>query len=113
MRVVEEGRSALAVIPYSGEWKDIGTWNTLTEEMQEESIGDVVLGRCINTHVINELSIPVVALGTQNLVIACRGRMVYWYQISTKVRISSRMWKIFIDNRPMYERAPLGRVQGV
>ena len=68
---VVEKADALAVIPYNGEWKDIGTWNTLTEEMQEESIGDVVMGEaCINTHVINELSIPVVALGTQNLVIA-------------------------------------------
>lgn len=41
--VVEKTKS-LAVVPYSGEWKDIGTWNTLTEEMEEESVGYAVTG---------------------------------------------------------------------
>ncbi len=68
---VVEKADALAVVPYSGAWKDIGTWNTLTEEMEEESIGDVIMGEeCVNTHVINELSIPVVVLGTRDVVVA-------------------------------------------
>ena len=98
---VVERAEALAVIRYNGAWKDIGTWNTLTEEMQEESIGDVIMGEeCINTHVINELSIPVVALGTQNLVIAA-GQDGIWYLISIKALISSLMWRILITGQCM------------
>ncbi|MEZ3471965.1 MAG: cupin domain-containing protein [Lachnospiraceae bacterium] len=104
---VVEKADALAVIPYSGEWKDIGTWNTLTEEMQEESIGDVVLGEaCINTHVINELSIPVVALGTQNLVIAAGQDGIL---VSDKHKSSYiKPYVENIDNRPMYEERRWG-----
>ena len=104
---VVEKVDALAVIPYSGEWKDIGTWNTLTEEMQEESIGDVVMGEaCINTHVINELSIPVVALGTQNLVIAAGQDGIL---VSDKHKSSYiKPYVENIDNRPMYEERRWG-----
>ena len=104
---VVEKADALAVIPYNGEWKDIGTWNTLTEEMQEESIGDVVMGEaCINTHVINELSMPVVALGTQNLVIAAGQDGIL---VSDKHKSSYiKPYVENIDNRPMYEERRWG-----
>lgn len=104
---VVERADALAVIPYSGAWKDIGTWNTLTEEMQEESIGDVIMGEtCINTHVINELSIPVVALGTQNLVIAAGQDGIL---VSDKHKSSYiKPYVETIDNRPMYEERRWG-----
>jgi len=104
---VIEKTKALAVIPYSGAWKDIGTWNTLTEEMQEESIGDVIMGEeCINTHVINELSIPVVVLGTQNLVIAAGQDGIL---VSDKHKSSYiKPYVENIDNRPMYEERRWG-----
>lgn len=104
--VVEKANS-LAVVPYDGEWKDIGTWNTLTEEMKEESIGDTVMGlECENTHVINELSIPVVALGTKDLVIAASQDGIL---ISDKHK--SSYIKPFVENisnRPMYEERRWG-----
>lgn len=104
---VVERTDALAVVPYSGAWKDIGTWNTLTEEMQEESIGDVIMGEeCTNTHVINELSIPVVALGTQNLVIAAGQDGIL---VSDKHKSSYiKPYVENIDNRPMYEERRWG-----
>ncbi len=104
---VVERAEALAVIRYNGAWKDIGTWNTLTEEMQEESIGDVIMGEeCINTHVINELSIPVVALGTQNLVIAEGQDGIL---VSDKHKSSYiKPYVENIDNRPMYEERRWG-----
>ncbi|MDE6621047.1 MAG: cupin domain-containing protein [Lachnospiraceae bacterium] len=104
---VVERADALAVIPYNGAWKDIGTWNTLTEEMEEESIGDVVMGEaCTNTHVINELSIPVVALGTQNLVIAAGQDGIL---VSDKHKSSYiKPYVENIDKRPMYEERRWG-----
>lgn len=66
--VVEKAPS-VAVIPYSGTWKDLGTWNTLTEEMVEKVSGWTVVDDSENTHAINELKIPLVVSGVQNVVV--------------------------------------------
>lgn len=104
--VVERAES-LAVVPYHGAWKDIGTWNTLTEEMEAESIGDAIMGEeCVNTHVINELSIPVVALGTQDLVIAASPDGIL---VSDKHKSSYiKPYVENMDSRPMYEERRWG-----
>ncbi|XID96268.1 sugar phosphate nucleotidyltransferase [Paenibacillaceae bacterium WGS1546] len=61
----------IAVLPYEGSWKDLGTWNTLTEEMDVSRIGKGRLSHdSRNTHVINELHIPVSVLGLSNIVVA-------------------------------------------
>ena len=55
----------------SGQWKDIGTWNTLTESMPNVSIGHSVMNdKCTNVHIINELNIPIVAMGLNDVVIS-------------------------------------------
>lgn len=61
----------IAAIQYDDIWKDLGTWNTLTEEMPENSIGDVTWDdTCENSHAINVLGIPLVVMGAKNMVIA-------------------------------------------
>lgn len=61
----------VTVIPYKGKWKDLGTWSTLTEEMEDKIQGNcVVSSNCTNTHIINEMDTPVVVLGVANIVIA-------------------------------------------
>ena len=61
----------IAAIRYDGMWKDLGTWNTLTEEMPEHSIGDVTWDKtCENSHAINVLGVPMVVMGAKNMVIA-------------------------------------------
>lgn len=104
---VVEKADSLAVVPYNGSWKDIGTWNTLTEEMKEKSIGDVIMGEeCVNTHIINELSIPIVALGTEDLVIAAGQDGIL---VSDKHK--SSYIKPYVENlcsRPMYEERRWG-----
>lgn len=68
--VVEKEKS-IQVMRYAGEWKDLGTWNTLTEAMSENFIGKGIMDEtCENTHVLNELNIPVLALGMKDVVIA-------------------------------------------
>ena len=68
---IVENAGRVAMVEYKGKWKDLGTWNTLTEEMDENYLGKTIVGEtCENTHVINELAIPIVALGTKNMVIA-------------------------------------------
>ena len=68
--VLEHWKNIVA-IKYDDIWKDLGTWNTLTEEMNEQSIGDVTWDdTCENTHAINVLGIPMVVMGAKNMVIA-------------------------------------------
>ena len=68
---VVEQETSLEVLRYDGTWKDLGTWNTLTEAMEEPTIGDVLMNNtCENVHVINELDVPVLVMGGKDLVVA-------------------------------------------
>lgn len=69
---VVEKTNKIVALTYTGKWKDLGTWNTLTEEMDTPILGKgVISDDSSNTHVINELDIPVTVLGTNGLVVAC------------------------------------------
>lgn len=68
---VVEKEPRLAVLRYCGEWKDLGTWNTLAEAMDTHSIGKVVMNdKCQNAHVLNELDIPVLCMGLKDVVVS-------------------------------------------
>ena len=68
---VVEHEQDITVMRFNGEWKDLGTWNTLTEAMEEQVIGDARLNdKCTNVHVINELGIPILAMGLHDIVIS-------------------------------------------
>ncbi len=68
---VVEQETSIEVLNYSGTWKDLGTWNTLTEAMEENIVGDGRMNEtCSNTHIINELGIPILAMGAKNMVIS-------------------------------------------
>lgn len=68
---VVETEKRIRVMRFSGQWKDLGTWNTLTEAMEESSVGDAVMSEtCENVHIINELNVPVLAMGLHDVVIS-------------------------------------------
>ncbi len=68
---VVEQETSLEVIKYSGTWKDLGTWNTLTESMEENVVGDARLNdKCENVHVINELGVPILCMGLKDVVVS-------------------------------------------
>lgn len=68
---VVEHEKDIAVLRFNGKWKDLGTWNTLTEAMEERSVGDVRFNEtCENVHAINELGVPILAMGLRDLVIS-------------------------------------------
>ena len=101
--VVEKEKS-INVIRFTGSWKDLGTWNTLTESMEESVSGNAVAEDCENTHVINELGIPVIALGIKNAIIAATPDGIL---VSDKEK-SPGLKSLVADNRPMYERRSWG-----
>lgn len=68
---VAEHEPHIQVMRFGGAWKDMGTWNTLTEAMEEPVIGQGTLNdTCENVDVVNELNVPVLAMGLKNVVIA-------------------------------------------
>ena len=106
---VVEHETNIGVLRYGGAWKDLGTWNTLTEIMEETALGDAVLDDgCRNTHVVNEMDVPVLVMGAQNLVIAAspEGILVadkaassymkpYVERISQPVMFAEKSWGSF------------------
>ena len=68
---VVEKETDLSVLRYAGTWKDLGTWNTLTEIMETPSIGDVTMDEgCEKTEVVNEMDVPVLCMGLRDMVVA-------------------------------------------
>lgn len=104
---VAEKAKSVAVVPFSGEWRDLGTWNTLTEELRHSSYGNVTTdGSGSNTHIINELDIPLMCIGTKDLIVAASPDGIL---VSEKSR--SEDIKAFADKlkrRPMYEERRWG-----
>ena len=67
---VVEKESKIQVMRFSGQWEDLGTWNTLTEAMEEPQVGEAVMNEsCRNVHIINELDVPILAMGLSDVVI--------------------------------------------
>lgn len=68
---VVEHEPRIEVMRFSGMWKDMGTWNTLTEAMESPSIGKAILNEtCENVHVVNELDVPVLCMGLKDMVVS-------------------------------------------
>ena len=104
--VVEKVRN-IAVIPYTGLWKDLGTWNTLTEEIRSTVIGNgAVSSDSRNTHLINELDIPVAVLGVSNIIVSTSpdGILVAEKEASPQVKDFIKHF----EQRPMYEERRWG-----
>lgn len=68
---VAEREKDITVVRYTGQWKDLGTWDAFVNAMEDESIGNAIIGsNCKNVHVINELDIPILCVGLQDIVVS-------------------------------------------
>ena len=68
--VVEHERS-IDVMRFGGMWRDLGTWNTLTEAMSEPTMGKAILDdTCEGVNVINEMNVPVLCMGLKDVIVA-------------------------------------------
>lgn len=105
-QVVEKATNIIA-LTYKGSWKDLGTWNTLTEEMGDSVIGNGEISfDSVNTHIINELDMSVKVLGVSNTVVAISPDGIL---VSDKAA-SARLKEMLNGHkqRPMYEERRWG-----
>ncbi|MCM1163348.1 MAG: sugar phosphate nucleotidyltransferase [Muribaculaceae bacterium] len=104
---VAEKLSNIGMVEYNGQWKDLGTWITLTDELKCRTYGNVFTdGTDHNTHIFNELGIPMLCLGTSDLVVAASpdGIIVSEKSKSENVKVFAEKLK----SRPMYEERRWG-----
>ena len=68
---VVEKEKKIQVQRFAGQWKDLGTWNTLTEAMEEAVVGKGEMNdTCTGVHIVNEMDVPVLAMGLHDMVIS-------------------------------------------
>ncbi|WP_151733156.1 sugar phosphate nucleotidyltransferase [Paenibacillus tengchongensis] len=104
---VVEKEENIVVQPYAGFWKDLGTWNTLTEEMNSNHVGKgFVTEDSEGTSLINELDIPITVIGAKDLIIAASPDGILVTHKAESPRIKEVL-KSF-DQRPMYEERRWG-----
>ena len=107
---VVETTSSVSFVRYGGDWKDLGTWNTLADEMTTPLTGAVIVGEgTSDTYVINESKVPVVVLGAKDLIVVAGpdGILVTGREESTKLRDYADM----VDAQPRYEECSWGEYE--
>ena len=106
---VVEKAASIGVVPYSGEWKDLGTWNTLTDEMADASAGRVVVDNptCENVHAINETGFPMVVAGMRDAVVVATPDGILVSSKEASAGIKAQVTQA-AESRPMYEQRRWG-----
>ncbi len=107
---VVEKESNIRVLRYDGPWKDLGTWNTLTEAMESNVVGKAMYnGECENLHIINELNVPIVCMGMKDVVVAASAEGIlvsdkrqssyikpYVEQIDQQIMFAEKEWGSYL-----------------
>ncbi|MCD9024478.1 sugar phosphate nucleotidyltransferase [Cohnella silvisoli] len=69
--MVVEPEKRIICVKYVGKWTDLGTWTEMLRVIEPDECNNVIKDdSCEGTHVINQLSIPIVIAGIKNAVIA-------------------------------------------
>lgn len=111
-----EKEKSIQVLRYRGDWKDVGTWNMMAEVMADQTKGRAVLDdTCKNTNVVNELNIPILCMGCENMIVAASGDGIlisdkersgymkpYVEKIETEAMYAEKSWGTYtvIDVQP-------------
>jgi mannose-1-phosphate guanylyltransferase len=103
---VLEKEPSISVTRYSGQWKDVGTWNMMSEVMADSTKGNATLDdTCENVNVVNDLDIPILVMGAKDMIVAASSDGIliadkersgymkpYVEKISTDVRVAEKSW---------------------
>lgn len=113
---VVEKEPSIQVMRYTGNWKDVGTWNMMAEVMADQTKGRVILDEtCENTHIVNELNVPILCMGCKNMIVVASGDGIlvsdkersgymkpYVEKIETEAKFAEKSWGTYtvIDVQP-------------
>lgn len=105
-QIVERCKHSV-VLRFDGLWKDIGTWDAFSETLGNSLFGEgLISDDSQNSHIINELNIPIVVSGLSNVVIAASPDGI----LVTEKRTSNEVKELVegLNFRPMYEERRWG-----
>lgn len=99
-QIVEKEKN-IGVIPYTGLWKDIGTWDEFSSVLDKNIYGNGLLHECTNTHIINKLDIPIAGVGLSDIIISASsdGILISNKESSPKIKDIANSF----NQRPMFE----------
>ncbi|WP_315971285.1 sugar phosphate nucleotidyltransferase [Paenibacillus sp. N3.4] len=104
--VVEKTNHSV-VIPYHGSWKDLGSWETLSNHLGSNVIGSgQVSQNSVNTHLVNELSFPIQIIDLSNIIVAASQDGILVASKTSANQIKDKLGNI--PPRPMYEEKRWG-----
>ncbi|MDR2457275.1 MAG: mannose-1-phosphate guanylyltransferase [Clostridiales Family XIII bacterium] len=104
---VLESANKIRMIEYDGSWEDLGTWESLTDKMDERIIGNVISDKSsVSSHIINELTTPVVALGIKDSVVIASHDGILLAAKNETHRLKDFLPDVNL--RPMYEKKRWG-----
>ena len=104
---VVEKEDNIQVMRFAGEWKDLGTWNTLTEAMGESSVGNVIENDTnVNVHIVNELDVPVLCMGLKDVIVSASPEGILVADKEKSAQIKGYVDKL--DNQIMYAEKSWG-----
>lgn len=104
---VSQKETSRSVICYDGEWKDLGTWKTLSEELAFERLGmGEISDDSEQSQLINELDIPISIIGLTNVIVAASpdGILVTSKNASNELDAKLKL----MNERPKYEERRWG-----
>ncbi|PGU00842.1 mannose-1-phosphate guanylyltransferase [Bacillus cereus] len=104
---IVENTKNIAMLPYNGYWRDLGTWESLTEQLESSCIGTkIISSNCKTTHVINELGIPITVMGLSNTIVAVSPDGILVAEKSSNSKIKDVIKDFYC--RPMFEERRWG-----
>lgn len=103
---VVEKTASIAVLPFAGSWKDLGTWEALCTEMKRPFVGNGTAVECEDTHVINELGIPLVAAGLKDAIVVATPDGILVSDKRHSAGIKNTVSEL--SGRPMFEERSWG-----
>jgi mannose-1-phosphate guanylyltransferase len=97
---VVEHEDQIQAFRFRGVWKDIGTWDSLTEVLAENTIGPASLDAgCSNVSVVNQLDIPLLGMGLTDIVICVAPDGVLVADKKTSVQLKDNAF--YPENMPV------------
>lgn len=104
---VVEHETEIEAMRFAGMWKDLGTWNTLTEAMDSQAVGEALFNEnCENVHVVNELNVPILCMGLKDIVVSASPEGIL---VSDKEQSSYiKPYVNTLDNRVMFAEKSWG-----
>ncbi len=91
----------LVAVPYEGRWQDLGTWSALMHEVGQDFVGMGHAVHCEGTHIVNELGIPVIAMGLKDAVVVATPDGILVSDLEQSASIKDAV--VELAARPMYE----------